>query len=156
MKRSIAVGLCVLLLLTLAAGIAMAQGKNKIYGIYIGGYLIMRLRTGTPELSLNERRQIVQQRATDLMLCSDTGKVKVSNIPSYKCTTKCVRVGNNYDVYANDRLIVTVTKADAVANKTTIYKQATLWANRIKQVYPAAYDKCNPMEKTGATTTPSP
>jgi hypothetical protein len=145
MRRTMAVGLCVVLLLTLMAGVALAQGKNKIHGIYVGGFLIMRLRAGTPELSLSERREVVQQRATDMMMCTDTGKVNVSTLPYVKCTTKCVPVGRNYNVYANGRLIVTVTKADAIANKTTIYRQAEQWANRIEEVFPRAYNKCNPM-----------
>ncbi len=147
MKRSLTLVLCIVLLLTLAAGVAMAQGSKKIYGIYIGGYMIMQLRAGTPELSLSERRLIVQQRATNLMMCTDTGKISTSSRHEVKCTPKCVPVGNNYNVYANGILIVTVTKADAVANKTTVYKQAKQWANRIKQVFPLAYTKCNPMGK---------
>ncbi len=145
MKRALAVGIMVVLLLTLMAGVAMAQGSKKVYGIYVGGYLLMRLRVGTPELSLSERRLIVQQRATNLMMCTDTGKVNVSSMKSVKCTPKCVPVGDNYNVYANGILIVTVTKADAVANKTTVYRQAKQWADRIKEVFPAAYTKCNPM-----------
>ena len=150
MKRLLLVGICVVFLLTLAAGVAMAQGEKKIYGVYVGGYLLMRLRTGTPELSLGERRLIVQQRATNLMMCTDTGKVNTSTLPFVKCTTKCVRVGDNYNVYANGLLIVTVTKEDAKANKTSIYRQAKQWADRIQEVFPAAYTKCNPMGQPDA------
>lgn len=143
-----------MLLLSLAAGVAMAQGENKIYGVYVGGYLLMRLRTGTPELTLAERRLIVQQRATNLMTCTDTGKISTSATPMMKCTTKCVRVGDNYNVYANGLLIVTVTSADAKANKTTTYRQAKKVGGPHQGSVPCCLREMQPDGATGFRVAP--
>jgi len=131
------------MLLALIAGVAMAQSANKIYAVYIGGYQIMRLRAGTKELTLPERRQIVQQRATNLMKCVVNGeKAKVKAVPSETCTVKCVRNGNDWDVVANGMRIVTVTSLDAKANNTTTYKQAKLWADTLRKTFPKAAANC--------------
>ena len=135
MKRSMIVVIIVLGLLVAFAATAIAQSVPKTYDIYMGGYLIMRVRTGSDELSLKERRQIVQQRVTDLMKCSNTGEIKVA----------VTKNGNDYNIVANDILIVTVSADDANANKTTTMKQARAWAANIEKTFPKAIAACDPV-----------
>ncbi len=131
-KRSIFVGLCLLLLLVAMAATAIAQSLPKTYDVYMGGYLIMRLRTGTDELTLPERRQIVQQRVTNLMQCSDTGNINVT----------VTKKGGGYRIVANNVLITTVSATDARLNKTTTWKQAKSWEKNIRQTFPKAAAAC--------------
>lgn len=105
----------------------------------------MRLRTGAGDLQLPERREVIQQRLTDLMVATNTPRMDVDVLPASAAPVRTVQAGENYNVYANDMLIVTVTKADAVANKTTVYKQAKQWADRLVEVYPVTFAKADPM-----------
>jgi hypothetical protein len=137
MKRSMSAGICLVVLLAVAAATALAQSVPKTYDIFMGGYLIMRIRTGSEELSIKERRLIVQQRVTDLMKCTDTGDIEVT----------VTRNGNDYNIVANNVLIITVSSDDAHANKTTTFKQAEAWARNIRETFPKAATACKPPAK---------
>jgi hypothetical protein len=130
MNRPTSVGLCVLVLLVVIAATAVAQNLPKTYGVYMGGYLIMRIRTGSDELTIGERRQIVQARVTTLLKSTDTRNMDVK-------VTK-TKYGGGYRIVANHVLIITVTPHDAVANGTTVYKQAKVWEKNIRQTFPKA------------------
>lgn len=128
---------CTALLLAVSVLGALAQTNPNVHNIYMGGYVIMRIRTGSDELSLKERKLIVQQRVTNLMKCSDSGDISVT----------VRKNGNDYDVIANNQLIITVSKDDANANKTSTLRQARMWAMNIKDVFPKAIAACTPPEK---------
>lgn len=124
--------MCLLVLLVAFAATAVAQSVPKTHDIYMGGYVIMRIRTGSEELSIKERKLIVQQRVTDLMQCTDTGEIEV----------KVTKNGSDYNITANGILIVTVSSDDARANKTTAWKQAKAWASNIEKTFPKAASAC--------------
>jgi len=100
----------------------------------MGGYLVFRIRTGSEELTIKERRLIVQQRVTELMKCSDTGDINV-------VVTK-TKDGSGYNIVANKVQIITVSSDDARTNKNTSWKQAKAWEKNIRETFPKAVAAC--------------
>lgn len=95
--------------------------------VYLGGFMLLRIRTAAGGFSAAQRVNALQSRANNLL---ELGK----GIP--KITT--VRVGKDVNIYTGRSLFITVTQADARSNHTTTDGLAATWAQRLRTILPQA------------------
>ena len=112
------------LLASIASSPALCEEEGTVY---LGGFMLLRIRTGAGGFSAAQRVNALQTRANALL---ELGK----GIP--KITT--VRTGKDVNVYAGRSLFVTVTQADARSNRTTTDRLAAIWAQRLRTILPQA------------------
>ncbi len=122
MKKLIGTLLIAIVLVTLTCSLAhSAQGD-----IWLAGYLLLTLKSPTGD-ALQQRVDAVQARANDLLMLSST-------LP--KITVK--KTGANYSIYADKKVFLTVTAADARSYSTTTQKLANQWAHKLRVTLPKA------------------
>ncbi len=124
MVRILATISALILLIALTGSIAQSQQDGTVY---LGGFMLLRMRTPAGGFSAEQRAAALQMRANALL---QLGK----GIP--KVTT--VRAGKDVNILTDRNLFVTVTQADARANRTTVDKLAAIWANRLRTILPQA------------------
>jgi len=95
--------------------------------ISIGGKFIMRLRAGYGTMSVEERARIVEERLANLL---------GARLTEQQITLKEVRKDQQYEIYVRDRLLITVTKADAEAAKMSVKQLAEHWLKQLRQTLP--------------------
>jgi hypothetical protein len=122
--RNLTVVLLCCLLIGLAAPVFAVSGGDVV----IGNELVLRIRSASAGLSIEERRDIVTQRINDL-LGSD---------PFNPSDLKVTTVNKATVIMVGDKMIVTVDKETAAINKTTPQKLAEAWAANLRRVIPKA------------------
>ena len=130
MKKSITMTVVVLLLTVLACSTAWSQDAREVW---IGGYLLLRVRCPAGGYSIAERVAALQERANILL---------GTNKPTMKFSVK--KFGTDANIYADATLFMTVTPADAKTNGTTSAKLADVWAARLRDLYPKAIPSYTP------------
>jgi hypothetical protein len=123
-KRLIAIAAVTIVLATLACSIARCEGSGEVY---LGGFLLLRIRCAAGGYTVDQRVSALQMRANDLLeLGKRTSAVTVK------------RSGADACIYADRTLFLTVTSADAQANGTTPESLANTWAQRLRTILPQA------------------
>lgn len=116
-------------LLSLMGALLVAVGFAQSYvDISIGGKLIMRLRAGYGNMSVEERARIVEERLNELL---------GARLTEEQITLKEVRKDQQYEIYIRGRLLITVTPADAEAAKMSVKQLAEHWLKQLRQTLPA-------------------
>ncbi|MCX7993636.1 MAG: hypothetical protein N2651_08205 [Fimbriimonadales bacterium] len=115
------------LLSLLGALLAIAALAQNYVDISIGGKFIMRLRAGYGNLSVAERARIVEERLTELL---------GAKLTEEQITLKEVRKDRQYEIYVRERLLITVTPADAEAAKMSVKQMAEHWLKQLRQTLP--------------------
>lgn len=107
---------------------AFAAEKGEVM---MGGFLLMRIRCGTAQMTAEQRADVIQARVNDLLVLGgiDLASVKVE------------RQWNDAVLYAGGKVLVTVDKCLAEANRTTPTRLAEVWAKRFRQIYPQVVPK---------------
>ncbi|MDR5710417.1 MAG: hypothetical protein QN172_09185 [Armatimonadota bacterium] len=121
MARVVAV-LAVLLL----GSAALAQGSPENGTIYLCNEVAFRIRTAAGGQTIEQRREAVRLR---LVQAYAQQRITAANI-----TLGSVPGGRA--IYVGNQLIVTVTPADASANRTTVPALAQAWLQRLKDLLP--------------------
>ena len=120
MKKHIAMLVTAVLLSTLTCSIAWSEQSGNIW---LGGYLLLRIRNAAGGYTIAERTNAVQMRANNLLKL-DEGE----GVPAITVT----KSGRDASIYSNGVLFITVTPADAKANDTTTESLAAIWAQRLR------------------------
>jgi hypothetical protein len=124
MKKLIVMLIISVVLLSLAVSCMAKTGD-----VWLAGYYLFNVRDGGP-YTIQQRTDILQSRAVDLLSEGN----KFSQIITKK-------FGNDVAIYTDGFLFVTVTEADAKANKTTTDKLAAIWIRRVQNLLPLAIPK---------------
>lgn len=124
MKRLVAIAAVTVLLATLACSIARAQGMGEVY---LGGFLLLRVRCAAGGYTVDQRVSALQMRANDLLQLG-----RGIAIVSVK------KSGKDACIYSDADLFMTVTPADARASGTTTESLARTWAQRLRTILPQA------------------
>lgn len=125
MMKYTAIAIAVVVLAGLVCSSAWSQDNTG--KIWLGGFYLLRVRTGAGGYSLEQRVTEIQARANNLLqLDRDVRMFTVR------------KAGNDASIYADDQLFMTVTSADAAANGTTVTGLADIWAKRLQTIYPEA------------------
>ncbi len=124
MIRILATLSALVLLVGLTASVAHSQQDGTVY---LGGFMLLRMRTTAGGFSAEQRAAALQMRANALL---QLGK----GIP--RVTT--MRAGKDVNILTDRDLFVTVTESDARANRTTTDKLAAMWAHRLRAILPQA------------------
>ncbi len=122
-KHTLVIVTAVLLAVILASAVVAQEARE----IWMGGYMLLRIRNGAGGYSLDQRVAEIQLRANNLLQLD-------RNIESFTIR----RSGNDANIYADGALFMTVTPADAAANGTTVEGLARVWAQRLRTIYPEA------------------
>lgn len=123
MKKLLATLLVTLLLALTACSVACSAPGD----IWLAGYLLLTLKAPAQGQTLAQRTDAVQVRANDLLVLSST----LPKITVRKC-------GVNYSIYADKKVFLTVTAADAKMGRTTTQKLANDWAKKLRVTLPKA------------------
>jgi len=113
------------MLLTAAAGSVCRSDEPG--DVWLGGYLLLRIRTAAAGYSVADRVNAIQARANSLLELGRSGA---------KFTVG--KSGRDAIIYADGSLFITVTPADAKANGTTPERLAAIWAQRLRTILPKA------------------
>lgn len=127
MKKPILIAIATILLAALVCPTAWSQATGEVY---LGGFLLLRVRCAAGGYTIDERVNALQLRANNLL---ELGK-KISDFTVRKS-------GKDANIYADNELFMTVTPADGAANGTTAEKQARTWTQRLRTLYPDAKTK---------------
>lgn len=123
MKKLTTTPLIIILLAIITSSVAYAAPGD----IWLAGYLLLTFKTPTEVKALEARVDIVQQRANDLLgLRNDLPKVEVR------------KAHGEVSIYADNKVFLTVTPADARASNTSVDKLANSWATRLRTILPEA------------------
>lgn len=95
--------------------------------ITIGGQFIFRLRTGVGNISLEERARIVQERIVESL---------GTHLTEQQITLKEVKKDHQCEIYLRERLLITVTRADADAAKMSVKQLAEHWLKQLRGTLP--------------------
>ena len=123
MKKITALIITALLILLTCSIVWAANSRD----IWLGDYLLLKIRCGAGGYSIDERADALQQRANNLLKESD-------KLPTFIVK----KSGSDFVVYADDSVFITVTNADAKANSTTAEKLAGIWVERLRTYLPLA------------------
>lgn len=123
LRKLTATLLITILLTALACSLAQAADGD----IWLAGYLLLTLKTPDDAKAFQQRVDVVQQRANDLLAYS-------SKIPSVEVK----KSGGKTIIFAGGKVFLTVTPDDARVNKTTVDKLAKSWAQRLRKILPEA------------------
>ncbi len=123
MKKLILIAIAATLLSSLVSSAALCANGE----VYLGGYLLLRIRCGAGGFTLEQRTDKLQARANDLLAWG-------RNVQKFTVQKSKGNVG----IYADNTLFLTVAPGDAKANNTTVEKLAKNWAGRLTQLYPEA------------------
>lgn len=123
MKKLTATLLITILITALTCSFAQAAEGD----IWLAGYLLLTLKTPAEAKAFQQRVDIVQLRANDLLEYS-------SKLPSVGVKKSRGQV----NIVAGGKVFLTVTPADASVNKTTVDKLANSWAQRLRTILPKA------------------
>jgi len=113
--------------LTLAIGGLSAALAQNYVDISIGGQFILRLRTGAGKYTLEERARIVEERLS--------ANIGVRLTPS-DIVLKEVKKDRQYEIYSRDKLLLTVTPADAEAAKMSVRQLAQHGTKALREKLP--------------------
>ncbi|NLN75279.1 MAG: hypothetical protein GX139_03080 [Armatimonadetes bacterium] len=129
----------------LLAGLACSTAQCQQGGeVYLGGFMLLRIRSAAGGYTAEQRVNALQSRANGLLQLG-------AGIP--KIYT--MRAGKDYNVYTDRALFITVTEVDARANRTTTQKLAAIWANRLRTILPQATpEKHSLTEFVSSSTSP--
>jgi hypothetical protein len=95
--------------------------------VWLGGYLLLRIRGAAGGMTVEQRTDKLQQRANNLL---SWGR----NVQKFAVK----KSGQTVSIYADKELFMTVAPGDAKANGTTCEKLAQTWAKRLTTLYPEA------------------
>ena len=123
MKKHLATSLLAVALATLTCSLAYCASGD----IWLAGYHLLRLKTPMEAKALQQRVDAVQARANDLLMLSNT-------LP--KITLRKARA--DYGIYADGKVFMMVTAADARAAGTSTQRLAASWAQRLRVILPKA------------------
>lgn len=123
MKKLTAILLTTIALATPTCSVAHSADGD----IWLAGYHLLRLKTPTDAKALQQRVDVVQGRANDLLMLSST----LPKITVKKC-------GSNYGIYTDGKVFLMVTSADAKVGCTTTQKMANAWAHKLRVILPKA------------------
>lgn len=123
MKKAALTLVAAILLATLACSTSYAAQGD----IWLAGYHLLRLKTPADANAFQQRVDVVQSRANELLELS-------SKIPKVEVRKERGRT----DIYAGNKVFITVTPADAKACGTTVDKLARAWAHRLRTILPEA------------------
>lgn len=112
------------LLIGLVAPVFAVSGGDVV----IGNELVLRIRSASAGLSIEERRDIVTQRLGELL----------GSAPFNPSDVKVTTVNKATVIMVGEKMIVTVDKETAAINKTTPQKLAEAWAANLRRVIPKA------------------
>lgn len=137
MMKYTAIAIAIVVLAGLVCSSAWSQDNKGT--IWLGGYYLLRVRTGAGGYSLEQRVNEIQARANNLLQLGKT----VSEFSVRKS-------GRDANIYADNELFMTVSPADAAANGTTVLGLADVWAKRLQTIYPDARTKTPTLQPMAA------
>ena len=105
-------------LILISSAILFAQADNRVFA---GGYEVLTIKVPAKRITVPERASIVQARIVNVLNNTETAPL---------VSARKLKDGS-MQIYSNSKLIVTVQKKDAIADKTTIPVLAEKWANSI-------------------------
>ena len=123
MRKFTAILLITVLFTALTCSLAQAAAGD----IWLAGYLLLTLKTPSEEKEFQKRVDTVQLRANELLELNS--KLPSVDVRKHK---------GNVSIFAGGKVFLTVTAADARANKTTVNKLAHSWAQRLRTILPEA------------------
>lgn len=123
MKANITLLAAFAVVLGIAAPVAAQDNE-----VVMGNYLLLRIRCASGGYSVQERTEIIQRRANNVLTY---GRYNVNDI-----STK--PVGSEVAVYVGDELLITADWCEARANRTTPAGLAKVWAARLREILPLA------------------
>jgi hypothetical protein len=130
---------CISLLAWWSAGLINAtpvyiQDDPNAGLVAVGGETILRIRTASAGLSIQQRADKLQERLVTILAAPDLRPSDIIVVPS----------GKDCKILVNGKLFVTATQTDASFNKTTTRQLANTWADHIRIVLPKVNAKPNP------------
>jgi len=105
--------------------VATAMAK-EYRDIAVGGEMLIRLRVGIGDMSLDERASRLDERIVEILSLRN---LKDSDIVMY-------HKGDKYEIRVRGILLVVVTPEDADATKMSLKKLAEQWTNTLKKKLP--------------------
>lgn len=105
--------------------VATAMAK-EYRDIAVGGEMLIRLRVGIGDMSLDERASRLDERIVEILSLRN---LKDSDIVMY-------HKGDKYEIRVRGTLLVVVTPEDADATKMSLKKLAEQWTNTFKKKLP--------------------
>jgi ABC-type phosphate transport system auxiliary subunit len=102
--------------------------------VAVGGEEVLRFRTAPAGMTLQQRANAIQERLVTIL--SDT-TLRPSDIVTAPAK-------GDYKILVKNRLLVTVTRKDANANKTSPKLLADTWARHVRKVLPQVNVRPNP------------
>lgn len=123
MKKLIATLLITVLLGILTCSLAYSASGD----IWLAGYHLLTLKTPDNAKAFEKRVDTVQLRANDLLALND--KLPKISVRKYRGETS---------IFTDNKIFLTVTKADARVSGKTIAKLASYWAQRLRTILPDA------------------
>ena len=102
--------------------------------VAVGGETILRIRTASAGLSIEQRADTLQERLVTILAAPDLRPSDITVAPS----------GKDCKILVKGKLFVTATQTDASFNKTTTRQLANIWADHIRTVLPKVNAKPNP------------
>lgn len=122
MKSKITMTVVIILLTVLACSIAWSQDTEEVR---IGDYLLLRVRCPAGGYTILERVAALQQRANNLLRANKTFMAFTVSMS-----------GSDANIYTDGIFFMTVGPGDARANGTTAAKLASIWAERLRGMFP--------------------
>ena len=97
--------------------------------VWMGGYVLFRMRCSAGGLTPQQRADIIQERVNALIGWDgfDTRTVITKSLP-----------GGSAAIYANNKILVEIDKKTAALNGETPLQLANSWAKNVKTIYPKA------------------
>lgn len=120
--------LTAVLLSCLLIGLAVTVFAGGPGDVVVGNELVLRIRSASAGLSIEERRDIVIQRINELL----------GSEPFNPSDLKVTTVNKATVIMVGKKMVVTVDKETAAINKTTPRKLAEAWAANLRRVIPKA------------------
>lgn len=118
MKRLVAIGTVAILLAALVCSVVVSETTGEIW---LGGYMLLKIRCAAGGYTIEQRVEALQARANNLLeLYHEVSAVTVR------------MAGSDAVISTDGRLFITVTAADAKANGTTPQALAGIWAQRLR------------------------
>jgi|GEM_PF-938278 hypothetical protein len=120
----------------LMGSISLSYAYNPNDGIVaVGGETLLVLRAPVGNMSIRQRVNAVQDRLVTILGAPKLGMADI---------VKVKLPDGEYKIDVHHELLVTVTKEDAAANKTTTSKLAGIWLEKLRKVLPEINARPNP------------
>ncbi len=122
------VGYTALVALVALLGAGLSAGAGEAREIVIANEMVLRIRVAPQGMTLKERALEVERRLVEILSHEDLSPPDVQIKQKAGCPT----------IYVGRHMLITVTAADASANKATPAQLARMWAENVRRQLPKA------------------